>query len=117
MDETDADLIEVVRLELRLLDPICRADQSCVASLLDLNFAEHGASGRVWTRDTAIAGLAANPRFEGKATNFDGFRIAPDVILLTYSVTGLRPSLRSSIWLRDTNEQWHLRFHQGTLTA
>ena len=41
-------------------------------------------------------------------------RLAEDVVLLTYRVTGEPGSLRSSLWVRDSEAGWRLRFHQGT---
>jgi hypothetical protein len=37
------------------------------------------------------------------------------VIQVTFTITGPRPSLRSSIWIRGTDSHWLMRFHQGTI--
>jgi ribonuclease HI len=115
--EMDADLDEVVRREKQLLDPACRADRSCVESLLHPDFVEHGGSGRVWTRGAVLQDLPANPWLEREGVDFYPVRLAPDVVLLTYRIVGARPSLRSSVWLRDADGRWRMRFHQGTLSA
>ena len=74
---------------------------------------EHGASGRVWGRDSIIAALGDDPRPTGEAAGFESVRLADDVVLLTYRLLGEIGSLRSSVWVREQDE-WLVRFHQGT---
>jgi ribonuclease HI len=110
------DLAEVVRAELRLLDPEARADSALVGRLLHPDFVEIGASGQVYRRETVMELLANDPRVQGAAHDFVPSPLADGVVLLTYRVAGARNSLRSSIWIRsEPGEQWQLRFHQGTL--
>jgi ribonuclease HI len=43
-------------------------------------------------------------------------RLGPDAILVTFrSDDQGRRALRSSVWVRDRETGWVLRFHQGTL--
>jgi hypothetical protein len=114
MNPTDADLEQVVARELRLLDPDVRADVDAVTELLHPDFAEYGASGRVWDRDSIVAALAEDPGVSGTAEDLRAARLADDVVLVTYRVDGERRSLRSSVWVRD-DDGWRVRFHQGTL--
>jgi hypothetical protein len=45
----------------------------------------------------------------------ESFRLAPEVILLTYTTRRAgRVARRSSIWTRTLGE-WQLRYHQGTI--
>jgi ribonuclease HI len=104
----------VVALELELLTPTCRGDRRRVDELLHDDFTEHGASGRTWTKAEILDDLEADPAFTGAAASVSAYVLAADVVLVTYEITGLRPSLRSSVWVRD-DSRWRLRFHQGTL--
>jgi hypothetical protein len=41
--------------------------------------------------------------------------LCTEAVLLTYRIDDQeRPSLRSSVWLRNAEGEWLLRFHQGT---
>jgi hypothetical protein len=115
---TDPDLDEVVRRELLLLDPTRRAAPDDVSALLHPDFREHGASGRVWDRGAIVAALATDPAVTGDAVDLAPIALAPDVILLTYRITSPTSdgSIRSSVWVRDVDGEWLLRFHQGTRT-
>lgn len=114
MPNDDQGCDEVIARERELLTFECRSDSERVGALLHPDFTEHGASGRVWTRDDVLESLPAAPEISGAASDFHAYDLAPDVVLLTYRVDGNRASLRSSIWLR-VDDQWLLRFHQGTL--
>jgi ribonuclease HI len=116
MPTDDADVDVVVRLELELLDPAIRADAAAVRARLHPRFREVGASGRLWDVTTTTEALTE----EGDdapidASDVESFRLAPEVILLTYTTrrAGL-VARRSSIWTRSVG-QWQLRYHQGTI--
>lgn len=111
-----SDLDVVAVLELELLTPVCRGDRCRVDELLHDDFVEHGASGRIWTKSEVLDDLEANPAFVGAAINVTASALATGVVLVTYEITGPRPSLRSSVCVRD-DSRWRLRFHQGTLLA
>jgi len=103
--------------ELRLLDPATRADPELSHGLLHPDFTEFGASGRIWDRESLVDAMATDPGPPVTAEEMRGFRLAPDVVLLTYRVN--RPegsSLRSSIWMVHAG-RWVLVFHQGTAVA
>jgi ribonuclease HI len=103
--------------ELRLLDPSTRADPAQSRELLHPDFTEFGASGRIWDRESVVAAMAEDPGEPMMAEEMRGFRLAPDVVLLTYRIN--RPagsSLRSSIWVQH-DRRWVLVFHQGTAVA
>jgi ribonuclease HI len=81
------------------------------------DFTEFGSSGRIWDRESIVAAMAADPGDPTAAEEMRGFRLAPEVVLLTYRVNKpSRASLRSSIWMVHDNH-WVLVFHQGTPTA
>lgn len=115
MPTDDPDAAVVVRLELELLDPAIRADASAVRARLHPEFREVGASGRLWDVGTTAAALAEETGDEAiETSDLEHFRLAPEVILLTYTTrrSGV-VARRSSIWTRAVG-QWQLRYHQGT---
>lgn len=121
MDETasswsDADLAEVVRKELQLLEPAFRSHLAAVLALLHPDFLEFGASGHRWDATSTAELLAQEPPHVARqATDLAPVRLADDIVLLTYTAHhGDRVSLRSSVWLRHPEQGWVLRFHQGT---
>ncbi len=105
--------------ELALLTPAVRGNPSKVAALLDPEFQEIGASGRLWSRESMISALASEPSDDDvaiEATEMHGVQLSPDLILLTYvSQSAQRQARRSSLW-RLTADSWQLLFHQGTPT-
>jgi len=105
----------VLALEQELLDPAVRRDRARVAALLDDDFVEFGKSGRRWDKAAVVAALSQEaPGDAPNVTDVDATTPAPGVVLLTYA---LRDSWRSSLWLRNTEGAWRLRFHQGTPRA
>ncbi|CAI9407255.1 ribonuclease HI family protein [Aestuariimicrobium sp. T2.26MG-19.2B] len=105
--------VELIALERRLLDPSVRTDPDALAHLLHPEFVEHGASGRVVTRNRALAGLASvglTPRIDLLGVT----EYAPGLVGLRWTLgLGHRTSLRFSLWQR-TSSGWQVRFHQGT---
>jgi ribonuclease HI len=110
------DRAEVVRRELLLLDPEVRVDRHRVRALLHPDFAEFGASGRIWDAEATIEALAADSAPCGhEVSDLAPASLSDDTVLLTYRVNDPgRPRLRSSVWLRSAEGEWLLRFHQGT---
>ncbi|MFF9688282.1 DUF4440 domain-containing protein [Streptomyces sp. NPDC014623] len=117
MTEPSPAVAAAIEGELRLLDPVVRASEDMLASLLHPDFREIGTSGRLWERDTIIAMLTAPdaPR-PGPltASRMRGDQLAVDLVHLTFDTEskGLR-SHRSSLW-RLTGSGWLLYFHQAT---
>lgn len=125
----DAELAEVVRLELLLHDPSVRSSRARVASLLHPDFAEVGASGRSWDATGIVDAIAddgiadeadeeAGDKIGGggavDVTKLSASRLAVDVVLVTYeSHRSDRVTMRSSVWVR-VGSQWTIRYHQGT---
>jgi len=110
----DADCDELFALERELLTQECRADVGRLESLLHNNFREHGASGRIWYRAEMLEMLPTAEPCVDEASGFECQQLADDVVLVTYRITGRRPSLRSSVWVFGV-AGWQLLFHQGTL--
>ncbi len=115
----DEDLSDHLRrLEGQLLDPNFRRDSGRVEALLDEEFCEFGASGRVWTRAEILLLLMTEKNYETPTIEaFHVREISVDAALVTYrAVSPSRTSLRSSLWkLQATG--WRMVFHQGTLAV
>ncbi|MFC4062343.1 DUF4440 domain-containing protein [Planomonospora corallina] len=105
--------------ELRLLDPEVRSSAALAGELLDPEFTEIGASGRLWDRESMLTALSQDPDPAVEPITATGMRatvLAPGVVHLTYVTDpGGRRARRSSIW-RRTGQGWRLYFHQGTLS-
>ena len=112
------EVVQVIGLELALLTPEVRKSRAHVDALLDPDFREIGASGRLWTRVEMVAALSEE--FDGPdelipAADFTGMAIGPGLILLTcVSDPEGRAARRSSLW-RRSGRTWRLLHHQGTL--
>ncbi|ALE04928.1 hypothetical protein AL755_04545 [Arthrobacter sp. ERGS1:01] len=115
--EADSALAVIVALERELMDPEVRADEAKLGMLLHKDFAEIGASGRLWDRKDIIAELVTADANEASLEVLGLDSVDADTALLTYRSVESRGSvLRSSLWRRD-NGRWQVRFHQGTLEA
>ena len=111
---TEADLREVVERELALLEPDVRRDAERVLALLHPDFLEHGATGRVWDRES-IPAVTSGADAPIEATDLRTRYLGADAVLVTSrSREPGREALRSSVWLRDADAGWLLLFHQGT---
>ncbi|TDO56835.1 hypothetical protein EV651_112222 [Kribbella sp. VKM Ac-2571] len=116
----DEEVRTAVEAELRLLLPQVRGSAE-VDVLLDPEFVEVGASGRLWDRAAIVAALASGEITDAdpiEAYEVAGVRLADDLVHVTYVSrrTGGTPVRRSSIW-RRTDGTWRLYYHQGTPTA
>jgi ribonuclease HI len=111
----DPDELEVARLERELLTRPVRADRARLERLLHPAFAEHGSSGRRWTRDDIVADLLRSPDPGAvEVRDLVADRVAPDVVLVTYVAERADArTRRSSVWVRHDG-RWVVRFHQGT---
>ncbi|WP_158257329.1 DUF4440 domain-containing protein [Kineococcus xinjiangensis] len=116
MDDTEL----VIGLERALLSSATRRNRQEVDRLLDEDFEEIGASGRLWSRSEMMHALAAEPPGDDRVIPDAEMRacvLSADLILLTYvSDPDGRRAHRSSLW-RRTATGWRLRHHQGTLTG
>jgi hypothetical protein len=106
----------VVELELALLTTSVRRSRTQLEGLLDSEFREVGASGRLWTREEIIADLVDGD--EGgpiEAVQVEAYEVAPGVVLVTFLTDpGGRAARRSSLW-RCAGGRWRMLHHQGTL--
>lgn len=109
--------------ELRLMDPAVRASRAEVVRLLDPEFTEVGASGRLYTYAEMVAELHGHPGSSPdgpvhEPSAITGVLLAPGLVHLTYETRfGGRRALRSSLWRRQNeNTGWRMYYHQGTPT-
>ncbi|NUW40217.1 nuclear transport factor 2 family protein [Nonomuraea rhodomycinica] len=106
--------------ELRLLDREVRSSARLMAELLDPEFTEIGASGRLWSRSEIIADVVESTRPSDPpitVSDMTGVLLAPGIVHLTYvSDNAGRRARRSSVW-RRSEDGWRVYFHQGTLSA
>jgi hypothetical protein len=106
----DAD--RVVENELALQRPSVRADPSAVRALLDPSFTEVIATGEIFDCETVIEVLATHRTFiQPKFLDAKTVRLAPDVLLLTYTDGS---TYHSSVWVLASTGAWRLHFHQQT---
>jgi hypothetical protein len=120
MDRQSTVEAELEALERCLLDPVARKSNQLEA-LLAPGFIEIGSSGLTFDRAQIVASVNSEVDVLRTAANFRVELLAPTVALVTYSVCRhSQPevrSLRSSLWQRNTNGGWQMRFHQGTLAG
>jgi hypothetical protein len=118
MTEPHADVQEAIDRERSLFWPEVRGSAEQVDGLLDPEFTEIGASGRLWDREAMVAALSRSFRDEMPVRIVDsemtGRLIAPGVVLLTYvSDSNGRRARRSSTWRRH-EDGMRVVHHQGT---
>ncbi|SOD72684.1 hypothetical protein SAMN05892883_2038 [Jatrophihabitans sp. GAS493] len=127
---SSVDVQAVVECELALLSLSVRRTQRLVDELLDPDFQEIGASGRLWNRADISAALAAEGSDQTphsghggviEASEMTSRVLAADLVLLTYvSLRHGRPprrARRTSLWRLSPEGSWRLLHHQGTLLA
>ena len=112
----DPEIRDVIERELKLQDRAVRRSREAAAELLDPEFHEFGASGRVWDRDSILDMMATDDTAPPTTDRIDATRLGDDVILLTYRTRSPeRTALRSSLWRRRDGGPWRIYFHQGTV--
>jgi ribonuclease HI len=115
----DKSVATAMALERRLLQPTVRASATALDALLDPEFQEIGASGRLWTRADTIRALTRDPQHTDtpiRDGDMEGRRLADDLVLLTYvSDESGRRARRTSLWRFDEGSGWRFLHHQGTL--
>ena len=111
---------EAIAAELSLLDPAVRSSAEA-ARLFDPEFVEVGASGRRYTYEETVAGLADKPGSSADGPRYEpspitGVLLAPDLVHLTFETHfDGRRARRSSLWRkRDEETGWRMYYHQGT---
>lgn len=112
LDDVEPDELDrIVDLERALLESDVRSSPRMMERLLAPDWCEVGASGRVISREEAVAGLGdVSVDLEVLDASF----LADHVVLLRWRAhTDTGTSLRSSVWVRE-GDRWRQRYHQGT---
>lgn len=107
-----------IRLERELLDPAVRADSRRLDALIADDFAEVGASDRIFGKPEVLARLPVEHGVAFTVEDMAARTLAPGVVLVTYTAVRSHDghharSHRSSIWVRNAGG-WQMRYHQGT---
>ncbi|MGA2529441.1 MAG: nuclear transport factor 2 family protein [Acidimicrobiales bacterium] len=111
------DLRAVIELELALLSPQVRRSREMLESLLEPDFFEVGASGKLWTRSEMLGALTAEEPddYSIEVSEIEASPVGEGLVLVSYvSSRAGRRARRSSLW-RESGSSWQIIFHQGTL--
>ncbi|MEW5838895.1 MAG: DUF4440 domain-containing protein [Pseudomonadota bacterium] len=108
-------------LEAELHHPGKACSRNRLEALLHPEFHEVGRSGRIYSRETVLAYLAARSLIPDVfSSDYKLHQIASGVVLLSYRSilqpkddTAPLPTLRSSLWV-ETCLGWQIIYHQGT---
>jgi hypothetical protein len=110
-------LEQAIEGEMRLMQPSVRSDARLLDALLDDDFLEIGASGRIWTRASVIADLVESPNVDIEVVDLSARHIDARIVLVMYTtISPERRVLRSS-WWREVGGTWKCCFHQGTIAG
>lgn len=107
----------ILELEHSLLTHQTRSSRQHIENTLHNDFIEFSSSGRKHSKSDALNWLIKEPPFEFEISEFNVEELATGVVLATYTIVlNKSRSLRSSLWVLN-NDQWQLKFHQGTSSA
>jgi len=115
---TPAEHQKLQTLEESLWRRHTRFDQNYMESILAPDFYEFGRSGKTYSRSDSLAAPYQNINAMLPLRDFNVHLLTEETALITYisevRYEELEIANRSSIWTRQENGQWQLRFHQGT---
>ncbi|MEX0423357.1 nuclear transport factor 2 family protein [Providencia rettgeri] len=110
----------LIELEQKLHNSTDRQNSDFLREVLHEDFFEFGRSGFSTDKPDTLASLANETAKTIYAENFHCSPLSDNTVLMTYTSFeqqgGKKTKLtnRSSIWLKNSANQWQLRFHQGT---
>ncbi|MBN6365952.1 DUF4440 domain-containing protein [Providencia rettgeri] len=111
---------KLIELEKKLHNSTNRQNSNFLREILHEDFFEFGRSGFSTDKLDTLASLANETAKTIYAENFHCSQLSDNTVLMTYisfeQQDGDKTKLtnRSSIWLKNSANQWQLRFHQGT---
>lgn len=105
---------KIKKLEIDLSKNSLRKDHVWLSELIEDNFEEIGASGRVFSKKDILQELATEKVIEFKLSNFRFTELSEGCILVKYvSNNNNNYAHRCSIWIKSA-DKWRIIFHQGT---
>lgn len=115
---------QLIQQEMALHQPEVRQNEQFLQSVLHDDFFEFCRSGVTTDKaDTLDDLLRVESITQIYSENFVCSLLSDDVILMTYlsyqleNDQRIKITHRSSIWVKMKEDQWQLRFHQGTPTT
>ncbi len=120
---TDPELLPVLE-DLRRREPIFHTPEfgADFGATMAGDYWETGASGRRYSREFIISGLAEHPPVDAAAAGWQSYdhavrRLGPDTYLMTYTLRQVvRLTRRATIW-QSTDTGWRILYHQGTIVS
>jgi len=119
MEETK-DLI--YKLELSLLTPEVRASVEKLNELIADDFIEYGSSGLIYNKAEILDRLPKGPSPTYNLYDFEFVKLSESMVQTRFKADRVNldgtklSSLHTSLW-RNTNNNWQMFFHQGTIIA
>ncbi|MGG4608161.1 nuclear transport factor 2 family protein [Providencia sp. Me31A] len=110
----------LIELEQKLHNSTDRHNRDLLKELLHEDFFEFGRSGFSTNKLDTLTSLVNETPKTIYSENFHCAQLSDNTVLITYTSFeqqgGEKTKLtnRSSIWLKNSANQWQLRFHQGT---
>lgn len=111
---------QLIELEKKLHSSTNRHNADFLAKILHEDFFEFCRSGVSTNKLDTLASLSEEEPKQIYAENYACSPLSDDSILITYcsfernKELKIKHTNRSSIWLKNSENQWQLRFHQGT---
>ncbi|MCT8262215.1 DUF4440 domain-containing protein [Proteus terrae] len=112
---------KLIQQEKTLHKSTHRKNTDVLIQLLHNEFIEFCRSGVCINKTDTINSLTnENRNIEVYSENYQGSQLSDDVMLLTYVSYQLEDNKKikqaycSSLWIKNSRNDWQLRFHQGT---
>ncbi len=110
----------IIELEKKLHISTNRQNMDFLMEILHADFFEFCRSGISTDKADTLASLVEEQPKQIYSENYTAAYLNENTVLLTYLSFELKDSAktrqtnRSSLWLKNSANQWQLRFHQGT---
>jgi len=112
----------IYRLETDLLKPEVRASAEKLDELIAGDFIEYGSSGLVYNKTDILKRLPQGNSPAYTLSDFEMIVLSEEIVQTRFKTNRVNldgtetSSLRTSLW-RNTNNNWQMFFHQGTIIA
>lgn len=111
---------KLIELEKKLHNSTNRQNSHFLREILHADFFEFARSGGTSDKRDTLLSLVNEMETSIYSENYHCSFLSDNTVLMTYTSFELhygkkiKPTHRSSIWLKNSENQWQLRFHQGT---